>query len=67
MAKKRKKKRGSESQKRVSEKISYLRHEGVPQEQAVGEAFGMERSGRLGRHGKYRHKGRKRPRKSRRA
>jgi len=49
----------SESSKRVSEKIRYLRHEGVSQEQAVGEAEGMERSGRLGRHGKYRRKGRK--------
>jgi hypothetical protein len=46
----------SESSKRVSEKIRYLRHEGVSQKQAVGEAEGMERSGRLGRHGKYRHK-----------
>jgi len=51
---KRKKKR--EKQKRVSEKISYLRHEGVPEKQAVGEAMGMERSGRLRRHGKYVHK-----------
>lgn len=49
----------SESQKRVSEKIRYLRHEGIPEKQAVGEAEGMERSGRLGRHGKYRRKGRK--------
>jgi hypothetical protein len=54
----------SESQKRVSEKIEYLRHEGVPQEQAVGEAYGMERSGRLRRHGKYVHK--RKGRKSRR-
>jgi hypothetical protein len=47
------------SQRRVSEKIKYLRDEGVPQRQAVGEAEGMERSGRLGRHGSYRHVGRK--------
>jgi len=45
--------------KRVSEKIRYLRHEGVPEKQAVGEAMGMERSGRLGRHGKYRRARRK--------
>lgn len=44
----------SESGKRISEKISFLRHEGVPQREAVGEAEGMEKSGRLGRHGKYR-------------
>jgi hypothetical protein len=43
----------SEKNKRVSEKIRYLRDEGVSQEQAVGEALGMERSGRLRRHGKY--------------
>jgi hypothetical protein len=48
------KKRGS--QQRVSEKIRYLRHEGVPEKQAVGEAYGMERSGRLGRHGVYHRK-----------
>lgn len=47
------------SQRRVAEKIKYLRDEGVPQRQAVGEAEGMERSGRLGRHGSYRHVGRK--------
>jgi hypothetical protein len=52
----------SESQKRVSEKIRYLRHEGVPQDQAVGEAEGMERFGRLGRHGKYHRKGRRKGR-----
>ena len=45
-----------EKNKRVSEKISFLRHEGVPEKQAVGEAEGMERSGRLQRHGVYRHK-----------
>ena len=46
----------SEKQKHVSEKIRFLRDEGVPQKQAVGEALGMERSGRLRRHGKYVHK-----------
>jgi hypothetical protein len=44
----------SEKNKRVSEKVSFLRHEGVPQDQAVAESLSMERSGRLGRHGKYR-------------
>lgn len=47
--------RSRESQKRVSEKISLLRHESpkVPQRQAVAEALSMERAGRLGRHGVY--------------
>jgi hypothetical protein len=54
----------SEKNKRISEKIEVLRHEGVPQEQAVGEAEGMERSGRLKRHGVYKHK--RKSRKSRR-
>lgn len=53
MARKRKR---SGASKRVGEKISYLRHEGVSQKQAVGEAMGMERSGRLGRHGVYHRK-----------
>ena len=54
MAKKRK--GGKDKNKRVSEKISLLRHEGTPEKQAVAESLSMERSGRLGRHGKYRHK-----------
>lgn len=48
--------RSKEDQKKVSEKIRLLRHEGKDEKSAVGEAFGMLRSGRLGRHGKYRHK-----------
>lgn len=44
-----------ESQKRISEKIEVLRREGKDAKQAAGEAYGMERSHRLGRHGKYRH------------
>jgi hypothetical protein len=44
----------SDKNKRIGEKISLLRHEGVPQQEAIGEAEGMEKSGRLGRHGKYR-------------
>jgi hypothetical protein len=59
----RKKKRGN---KRVSEKISVLRHEGVPEKQAVAESLSMERSHRLGRHGKYRHVGRRGRRKGHR-
>lgn len=51
-----KKKKGSERSKRVSQKIHVLRHEGIPEREAVGEAMGMERSGRLRRHGKYVHK-----------
>jgi hypothetical protein len=39
--------------KRISDKIKYLRDEGIPQNQAVGEAEGMERSGRLRAGGKY--------------
>lgn len=46
----------SESAKRISEKIRYLRHEGLSQRAAVGQAEGMEHSGRLGRHGKYHRK-----------
>lgn len=45
-----------EDKKKVSEKIEVLRHEGIPEKQAIGESYGMLRSGRLGRHGKYRHK-----------
>jgi hypothetical protein len=46
----------SEKNKRISEKIAFLRREGKPEREAVGEAYGMERSGRLRRHGKYVHK-----------
>ena len=58
MTKKRKVSRGQ--QQNISDKIKYLRDEGVPQKQAVGEAYGMAKSGRLGPHGSYRHVGRKR-------
>ena len=54
----------SEKNKRISEKIELLRHEGKGEKEAVGEAFGMEKSGRLRRHGKYIHK--RKSRKSRR-
>jgi hypothetical protein len=40
---------------RVSEKIEVLRREGKSEEQAAGEAYGMERSHRLRRHGVYKH------------
>ena len=49
----------SEEQKRISEKIAVLRREGKTGEQAAGEAYGMERSGRLKRHGVYKHVGKK--------
>lgn len=41
---------------KVSDKISVLRHEGVPEKQAVAESLSMERSGRLRKGGKYIHK-----------
>jgi hypothetical protein len=41
------------SRKRISEKIPVLMAEGKTQKQAVGEAYGMERAGRLRRHGVY--------------
>ena len=59
MARKRVGKKKREKNKRVSEKIEVLRREGKTAEQAAGEAYGMLRSGRLGRHGKYRHVGRR--------
>ena len=63
-----KRKKRGEKNKRIGEKIEYLRHEGgKTQRQAVGEAEGMERSGRLGRHGKYRHKKRSQRRSGRRS
>jgi len=49
-------KRSKQDQKKVSEKIKVLRHEGKDEKAAVGEAFGMLKSGRLGRHGVYHHK-----------
>ena len=52
------------SSKRVSEKIPVLMAEGKTQKQAIGEAYGMERSGRLRAGGRY---SRKRKRSSRRA
>jgi len=54
----RKKVRG-EAQKRISEKIPVLMAEGKTQKQAVGEAYGMERAGRLRRGGVYVPKGKK--------
>lgn len=47
---------------RVSKKISILRHEGVPQDQAVAESLSMEREGRLTKSGGYRRVGKKRGR-----
>jgi hypothetical protein len=45
---------------RVSKKISILRHEDVPQKQAVAMALNMQREGRLGPEGQYKRVGRKR-------
>jgi hypothetical protein len=56
MSRKRVSKAKQEKNKRVSEKIEVLRREGKSPEQAQGEAYGMERSGRLQRGGKYIHK-----------
>lgn len=47
---------------RVSKKISILRHEGVPQDQAVAESLSMERAHRLTPEGGYKRVGRKRKR-----
>ena len=55
-----------EKNKMVSEKIELLRREGKDEKQAAGEAYGMMRSGRLGRHGVYHHVGRKGRRRGRR-
>lgn len=54
------KRKHKESQKRVSEKIEVLRREGKSEKEAAGEAYGMERSGRLRRHGRYSRKGSRR-------
>jgi len=64
MAKKRVSRKKREKNTRVSEKIELLRREGKTGEQAAGEAFGMERAGRLGRHGKYHRVGKRKPRRA---
>ena len=56
MARKRVSRKKREKNTRVSEKIEVLRREGKTAEQAAGEAYSMERSGRLRRHGRYIHK-----------
>ena len=55
-----------EKQKRVSEKISKLRHEGEPEDKAVAMALSMERHGRLHRGGRYVPVSKRRSRKVRR-
>jgi len=45
--------KGKAARKRVGRKISHLRHEGKPQEQAVATALSMERKKRLGPRGGY--------------
>lgn len=53
---------------RVSKKISHLRHENVPQKQAVAMSLNMEREGRITESGGYRRVGKKsHTRKSKRA
>lgn len=56
MARKRVNRKKREKNTRVSEKIEVLRREGKTAEQAAGEAYSMERSHRLKRHGVYVHK-----------
>jgi hypothetical protein len=56
----------SEGQKKISEKIALLRREGKTESQAAGEAYGMQREGRLGRHGAYHRAKRKGHRKGKR-
>ena len=46
-----------EKNKRISEKIEVLRKEGKSPEAAAGEAYGMEREGRLRSGGRYVRKG----------
>jgi len=45
--------RKRKSKSPVSKKISHLRHEGVPQDQAVAEALSMKRAHRLTKSGGY--------------
>jgi len=52
---------------RVSKKISFLRHENVPQEQAVAESLSMERTGRLTKSGGYIRAGKRKKRGGRRS
>jgi len=49
----------SGGQRRISAKIAVLRREGKTAAEAAGAAYGMERAGRLGERGVYRHVGRK--------
>jgi hypothetical protein len=44
----------------VSKKISTLRHEDVPEDQAVAMALNMKREGRLTKSGGYKRTGRRR-------
>ena len=55
-----------EKNKRVSEKISKLRHEGEPEDKSVAMALSMERSGRLHRGGRYKKVPKRKARKVRR-
>jgi hypothetical protein len=51
---------------RVSDKIAVLKREGKSTREAAGEAYGMEREGRLKAGGKYERVGRKGRKRSRR-
>ena len=63
MARKKKREKG----KRVGDKIRVLRHEGVPEKQAVAESLSMERAGRLRKGGRYVHVGRSSRKRKRRS
>jgi hypothetical protein len=43
------------SQELVSRKIKVLRHEGVPEKQAIATAISMGKAGRITKSGGYRH------------
>jgi hypothetical protein len=64
MPRKRVSKKKREKNTRISEKIELLRREGKTGEQAAGEAYGMEREHRLGRHGAYHRVGKRHGRRS---
>jgi hypothetical protein len=58
--------RKAKKDNRIGKKISILRHENVPEKQAVGEAEGMAHEGRLTPEGGYKRGKRSSRRKARR-
>ncbi len=56
MSRRRVSKKKHEKNSRISDKIALLRREGKSEEEAAGEAYSMERSGRLRSGGRYIHK-----------